>query len=283
MCDEHTEQDNQLSRRQFGAMGAGMALAAMLPAGAFAADLGERRVQITTPDGKADATFLFPKGKKTPGVLWWPDILGLRPAMEQMARRLASEGYAVLVIHPFYRSAPAPVVKPGESFSDPGIRERVMPMAKALSPATHQVDARAFLAWLDQQPEVDTQKGVGTQGYCMGGPMAFRAATTVPERVRAVASFHGGGLVTDAADSPHKELPRSKADYLVCIAQNDDERQPEAKDALREAFAENKLEAEVEVYPANHGWCPTDFPVYDQAQAERAWARLLALYQRVLA
>jgi carboxymethylenebutenolidase len=196
----------------------------------------------------------------------------------------AESGYAVLVVNPFYRQKRAPVVPEGGSFADPATRDIVMPLAKSLSATTSTTDARAFVAWLDAQPFVDTKRRVVTMGYCMGGPITLRTAAAVPERIGAGASFHGGGLVTQAPDSPHLLVPRIKAQYLFAIAENDDQREPDAKDALRKAFAQAGLPAEIEVYAgAAHGWCPPDSPVYNEPQAERAWSRLLALFEKALA
>ncbi len=290
MCDEHTVEDNKkllksrLSRRGFHALtGAGAAAAVMLPPTANAQTVSESDVTITTPDGECDAYFVHPAEGAHAAVLVWPDILGLRPAFRQMGKRLAENGYAVLTINPFYRSAKSPVVNVGDSFGDPAIREKVLPMARALSAETHVTDAKAFTAWLDQQDAVDTSRGIGTTGYCMGGPMVMRAAATVPDRIKAGATFHGGGLATDADNSPHLLIPKMTADFLIAVALNDDERDPESKNTLAAAFKENNLNAEIEVYPANHGWCPPDMEPYDEAQAERAWSRLLALFETALA
>ena len=291
MCDQdHFEDDlakyaerTALTRRQLGVLSAGAGLALLLPRAAQAQGLRERDVEIVTPDGKADCFFVHPASGAHAGVLVWPDILGLRPAFRQMGRRLAESGYAVLVVNPFYRMKRAPVAPAGATFADPATRELVMPLARALNATTHVTDARAFVAWLDAQPAVDASKKLGTTGYCMGGPITMRSAAALPERIGAAASFHGGGLVTEAPDSPHRLVPQMKAAYLFAIAENDDAREPAAKDALREAFAKAGLAAEIEVYPAAHGWCPPDSPVYDEAQAERAWGRMLALFARTLA
>ncbi len=290
MCDEHTVEDNKellkskLSRRGFGALtGAGAATAVMLPQTANAQTVTVGDVTITTPDGECDAYFVHPAEGAHAAVLVWPDILGLRPAFRAMGKRLAENGYAVLTVNPFYRSAKSPVVNVGDSFGDPDIRAKVMPMARALSAETHVTDAKASTAWLDQQAAVDTSKGIGTTGYCMGGPMVMRTAATVPDRIKAGATFHGGGLATDADNSPHLLIPKMTADFLIAVAQNDDERDPEAKSTLANAFEANDLKAEIEVYPANHGWCPPDMEPYDEAQAEKAWSRLLALFETTLA
>jgi carboxymethylenebutenolidase len=201
-----------------------------------------------------------------------------------MGRRLAEAGYAVLVVNPFYRSKRAPIVPPGASFADEATRNAVIPLARSLTASTQTSDAKAFVAWLDAQAAVDKGRKLGTTGYCMGGPFTLRTAAAVPERVGAGASFHGGGLVTQAPDSPHLLVPRIRAQYLFAIAENDDQREPEAKNVLREAFAKAGLPAEVEVYTgAAHGWCPPDSPVYNEPQAERAWSRMLALFEKALA
>jgi carboxymethylenebutenolidase len=161
--------------------------------------------------------------------------------------------------------------------------QEVMPLARALNPQTHATDAKAFIAWLDAQPQVDTAKKIGTIGYCMGGPIVMRTAATVPDRIGAACTFHGGGLATNNAESPHLLIPKMKAQYLIAIAENDDQRDPGAKNTLREAFAAAKLNAEIEVYPAGHGWCPPDTKVYNEEQAEKAWGRMLNLFGKTLA
>jgi len=285
MCDELTEQDNRvhLSRRRFAKLSASAALAAFVSTRADARGINENDVVIKTPDGEADAYFAYPD-TPAPAVLIWPDILGLRPAFRAMGKRLAGSGYAVLVVNPFYRSAKSPVVEEGATFKDEAVRAKVLPMAKALSAETNRTDAKAFVAWLDAQAAVDTSKKIGTTGYCMGGPMVFRTAAAHPTRIGAGASFHGGGLVQEGdAESPHLGIPKMKADFLVAVASNDHERDPKAVPALKAAFEKAALKAEIEVYEgAMHGWCPPDSAVYNEAQAERAWSRLLALLQGAL-
>ena len=218
-----------------------------------------------------------------PGVLIWPDALGLRPAFEQMGRRLAESGYSVLVVNPYYRTERAPVLPEGASFQDEDTRNTIFALMGSLNAETHVTDARAFIAWLDAQASVDTSRRIGTTGYCMGGPITMRTAAAVPDRVGAGASFHGGGLVTDQPDSPHLLVGDMQAHYLFAIAENDDESDPEAKNVLREVFDQAGLPAEIEVYEgALHGWCPPDMPVYNEAQAERAWSRLLVLFENAL-
>ncbi len=289
MCDNNFEEDlehyiraGRVTRRDFSALTAGVGLAMMLPRAANAQSVTEKDVEIRTPDGVCDAYFVHPSSGAHAAVLVWPDILGLRPAFRQMGKRLAESGYAVLTVNPFYRSKKAPVVPEGAGFTEE-VRNIVFPLAGQLNATTHVADARAFVAWLDQQPQVDRNRGVGTTGYCMGGPITMRTAAALPNRVLAAASFHGGGLVTENPDSPHLLVPQMRAQYLFAVAENDDMREPEAKNVLRDAFAKANLQAEIEVYPAAHGWCPPDSQVYDEAQAERAWSRMLALFERALA
>jgi carboxymethylenebutenolidase len=248
----------------------------VLPRVANAQAVTERNVEIKTPDGTADAYFVHPAAPAA-GVLIWPDIFGLRPAMRDMGKRLAQSGYSVLVVNPFYRAG-----RPNATGATP-IKE-MFAFRKGMSAQTDMTDARAFIAWLDTQPQVNKNRKVGVQGYCMGGPMSFHTAAAVPDRVGAVASFHGGGLVgKDPATSPHVLAAATKASFLIAIAENDDKQNPNEKNVLRETFAKAKLNAEIEVYPAAHGWCPPDTQVYNEPAAERAWSRLLALYGKALA
>ncbi len=288
MCDERTDADNttylsakRLTRREFGAVSAGAGLTMLLPRPANAQDVSESEIEVTTPDGVCDSYFVHPASGAHPGVLIWPDAFGLRPAMRQMARRLAESGHSVLVVNQYYRTQKAPIV---ESTDFGAARDTLMPLMRSLNADTNVRDAKAFVGFLDSQSSVDNDRKMGTMGYCMGGPMTMRTAAAAPDRVGAGASFHGGGLVTDQPDSPHLLAPQMKAHYLFAIADNDDQRQPEAKDALREAFEAAGLPAEIEVYEgAMHGWCPPDTQVYNEAQAERAWSRLLALFESALA
>jgi len=291
MCDESTvndnhqflQQDKGLNRRQFNKLTAGAALAIMLPPVANAQAVTENDVVIETADGAADCYFVRPASGQHPAVLVWPDILGLRPAFRQMGRRLAESGYAVLVVNPFYRSAESPVVPEGASFQDPDIRSIVMPMAQQLNADTHVTDARAFVSWLDQQEAVDSSRKMGTTGYCMGGPIVMRTAAALPDRIGAGGSFHGGGLATDADNSPHLLVPSMDAHFLIAIADNDHQNDPQAKPRLEQAFADAGLPAEIEVYEgALHGWCVIDSAVYHEEQAERAWARMLAMFEAAL-
>lgn len=291
MCDDHAFDDmiehnlrqGGISRRELGSLTLGAGIAFALPRAAGAAETTEAEVTIDTPDGKADAYFVHPAEGRHAAVVFWPDIFGLRPAFRQMGKRLAESGYSVLVPNPFYRTQKAPTSPEKADFDDPETRKMLMGLAGTLSEATSRTDARAYLGWLDRQQATDSGRKAGTSGYCMSGKIAFATAAELPDRVAAVASFHGGGLVTGQPDSPHLLVPKTKARYLVAIARNDDEKEPEAKVTLRETFAKAGLEAEVEVYPALHGWCPPDSAVYDAAQAERAWERLLALYKAALA
>ena len=282
MCDEdHFDEDSKkYTRRDIGTLAAlGMGAAMMLPRVANAAEVTEKDVTIETPDGKCDAVFIAPKEGSHAAVLIWPDIFGLRPAFRQMGKRLAESGYSVLVVNPFYRTQPAPTASKGASTPISAVRS----MARSLDAKKHMTDAKAFIAWLDEQPQVDTSKKVGTTGYCMGGPIVMRTAAAVADRVGAAATFHGGGLVSDKPDSPHLLIPKMKAGFLIAVAENDDKRDPEAKNVLKESFAKADLKAEVEVYPAGHGWCPPDTKVYNEEQAEKAWARMLSLFERTLA
>lgn len=292
MCDMDTLHDstehlnsNEVSRRRFMAISAGMmSITTLLPAVANAQAVTETDVEIKTPDGTADCYFVHPSQGASAAVLVWPDILGLRPAFRAMGKRLAENGYAVLVVNPFYRSAKSPVVPEGASFQDTNTRNTVMPMAQALNADTHVTDAKAFVAWLDQQAAVDKNRKIGTTGYCMGGPMVMRTVASIPARVGAGASFHGGGLATDQANSPHLLIPQMKGGLLIAIADNDDKQDPKAKDTLKTAFAAANVDAEVEVYAeAQHGWTVPDSAVYHEAQAEKAWARMLALFEKELA
>ena len=288
MCDQdHFDDDKAdyetkglVTRRQFGVLlGAGVAM--MLPKVVNAVAVSDADVTIKTPDGTCDAYFVHPSSGTAAGVLLWPDIFGLRPAMKQMAKRLAESGYSVVVVNPFYRTKKAPTADQGAATPIQGL----MPLAQGVSSDTTQMaDAKAFIAWLDQQPSVAKNRKIGTQGYCMGGPFAFRTAAAVPDRVGAVASFHGGGLVTQNPNSPHLQASKTKAQLLICIADNDDKRAPTDKDVLKETFQKSGQPAEIEVYTGSaHGWCPPDSGVYNEPAAEKAWARLLVLYGKALA
>lgn len=293
MCDDITELENQgfyekrLTRRDFNLMAGGAAISlafAGCAPGEAAEGITESDVMIDTPDGTADAYFAHPSAGAHAAVLIWPDIVGLRPAFKMMAKRLAGDGYAALVINPYYRQVKSPLVEVGQTFRDPAVREKIIPYARALSQDTNRTDAKAFITWLDAQPAVDTSRQIGTTGYCMGGPMTMITAATVPDRIGAGASFHGGGLATDRPDSPHLLIPTMSADYLIAIAANDDERDPENKVILKDAFAATDNKAEIEVYAGTqHGWCPPDSAVYDEVVADKAWARMLALFEMALA
>jgi len=289
MCEhddlnEFARRSADVSRRQFGVMALGAGLVAALPAVADAPETSGKDVEIKTADGTCDAYFVHPAKGKHPGVLIWPDIFGLRPAFKDMATRLAQSGYSVLVINPFYRAQKAPTAPEHPDFNDPPTRDALMKLAGTLSSQTAATDAKAFVGFLDAQAAVDKKKKMGTTGYCMGGPFVMRTASAYPDRIGAGATFHGGGLVTEKPDSPHLLIPQMKAHFLIAIAENDDKRQPEAKDVLRDAFAKAKLPAEIEVYAGTlHGWCPPDAQVYNQIQAEKAWSRLLALFSSSIA
>jgi carboxymethylenebutenolidase len=261
-------------------------------AGAATPDIVETDVEIKTPDGTCDAAFLHPKSGALPGVLIWPDAFGLRPSMRDIGKRIAAEGYSVLVPNPFYRISKAPFTDASHfNFQNQEDMAKIRPlMASASAPGNPEKDAAAFVAFLDAQKEVNRSKKIGTQGYCMGGPLVVRTAAALPDRIGAGASFHGGGLVTDNPGSPHLLAPKIKARMYFGVASNDDSRQPDAKIKLKEAFEAAKVPAEVEVYPnALHGWCVPDMPmqngnpIYNKADAERAWAKLVALYKKARA
>lgn len=294
MCDEHSLEDmidsvrraEGISRRRFGALAVGAGMVMALPRVAGAVTVTESEVEIKTPDGVCDAYFVHPSSGASAAVLVWPDAGGLRPAFKQMGKRLAESGYAVLVPNPFYRTrkanAPAPAPT-ANGVQDEAARTAMMATMRSLNPTTHVTDAKAFVTWLDTQASVDKKKKMGTTGYCMGGPIVMRTAATFPDRIGAAGTFHGGGLANDTADSPHLLIPKMKAQYLIAIAANDDERDPKAKDTLKAAFAAAKLPAEIEVYAGTkHGWCPPDGAVYDEAQAEKAWGRMLDLFKKTL-
>jgi carboxymethylenebutenolidase len=235
---------------------------------------------VPTPDGSADAALFHPAGSGSwPAVLMWPDILGLRPVFHEMGRRLAAEGYVVLVPNPFYRTRRAPIVTGSFDFNDPKQAQPIMQLRSTLTDAGIDRDAAAHITFLDRQKQTNRRKGAGVQGYCFAGPLAFHTAAVRSDRIRAVGSFHGGGLVTKEANSPHLLIPKTKASFVVAIARNDDQKQPDAKDILKATFAAAKRPAIVEVYPADHGWCVPGSQPYNQAAAEKAWAELLRLYR----
>ena len=285
-----TEEQSELSRRDFVAMGIAAGIVAASGA-ASAADMPvtEKDVDIKTPDGTCNAAFIHPTTGSHPGVIIWADAFGLRPVLREMGRSLAKEGYAVLVPNPFYRVVRDAGLDPRTFDSaNTADRAKLTPLMGSTNAAgAAEKDALAFIAWLDQQKEVDKSKKIGTQGYCMGGPLVMRTAAA-SDRIGAGGSFHGGGLVTDQPNSPHLLAPKIHARMYFGVAKNDDERQPDAKDKLKAAMAAAKVPAEIEVYPSQHGWCMSDFtapptPIYDKPQAERAWGKLLALYKAGLA
>jgi carboxymethylenebutenolidase len=287
MCDEFIHpglvSDTRLSRRGFGLMT--VATAGIATGAVAQSNVVETDVTVKTADGTCDAVLFHPAGQgHWPAVLIWPDIMGLRPAFRDMGKRLAGQGYVVLVPNPFYRSAHAPVIGDNFDFSNPEQRNRLMGYRGAMTNDGIDHDAQAYLAFLDAQPQTAKGKKAGVQGYCMGGALAFRTAAAVSGRIGAVGSFHGGnGLVTKNPDSPHLLIPKTNAAFLVCQAQNDDTTQPTMKDDLKAAFATAGKTATVEVYQANHGWCVPGGAVYNQAEAERAWTALGALYRTNLA
>jgi len=297
MCDEKTEGDiaayvkrgGQLNRRDFARLGTAATFAAIFPLSACVgaqvaeADIAESEVDVPMAKGVSDSYFVRPSSGKHPAVLIWPDIKGLRPAFKAMGKRMAMSGYSVLVVNPFYRDAKHPVFGPDASFGDPETRAFLFGMASKLTQDASMADAADYFAFLDAQTSVDTARKAGTAGYCMGGPLIMRTAAALPDRIGAAASFHGSRLVTDAPDSPHLLIPKTPAAVLHAIAENDDEKAPEAKTILREAYDAADVSAEIEVYADTlHGWCPPDSQVHNQAQADKAWARMLALFETAL-
>ena len=287
MCDDFIHpglvSDPRLSRRSFGLMTAATASVVASPALAQS-NVVEKDVAVKTPDGTSDSVLFHPAGAGSwPAVLIWPDIMGLRPAFRDMGRRLAGQGYVVLVVNPFYRSAKAPVIGDNFDFSNPEQRARLTGYRNAMSDDGVDRDALAYVAFLDAQPQTNKVRTVGVQGYCMGGTLSFRTAAAVPDRVSAVGSFHGGnGLVTKNPNSPHLLIEKANAAYLIAHAQNDDAQNPQMKEDLKAAFNAASRSATVEVYQANHGWCVKGGQAYHEAEAERAWAALNVLYGRML-
>ena len=284
MCNERQIErwaHGVLSRRQFGALGGAAAVAACAPTmspDAAPPRLTERRVSFPTADGTMDGFFVAPSEGPSPGVLFWPDIAGLREAKRQMARRLAGEGYAVLVVNPYYRDVTGEQFADFPSFAAAGGFQKVRPWRSKLNADTIGRDAAAAVAWLDQQEAVDNDRGIGTQGYCMGGPFTIWSAAAVPSRIQAAASFHGGGLVTDDPQSPHRMLDQSRAAHLIAIAQDDDAEAPDHKTILRQAAEVAGRDVVVRVYEGDHGWTVPDSPAYAPEAAELAYADLLTLY-----
>jgi carboxymethylenebutenolidase len=291
--DKNQESTTDLSRRDFVALTLAAGLAAATDNIASAAELPVMvmNVDVKTPDGVCDAAFIHPTTGSHPGVIIWPDAFGLRPAMVDMGKRIAAEGYSVLVPNPYYRMTKAPGIDMSNfSFQNQADMAKLRPLMGSINaPGAAERDAVAFIAFLDAQKQVNTSKKIGTQGYCMGGPLVMKTAAAVPNRVGAGASFHGGGLVTDQPTSPHLLVPKMKARLYIGIASNDDQRQPDAKDKLKEAFAAANVPAEIEVYKSLHGWCVPDMPaeasnpIYNKPDAEKAWAKLVALYKAALA
>jgi len=290
MCDDRTERDIErhlrlhgMTRRDFSTALSAAAIAALLPRVADASEVQESEVIVPTPDGEVDCYLVHPVEGRHAAVIMWPDIKGIRPAFRLMGKRLAQSGYTVLVVNPYYRTARGEVIRPGESFGDPAVRERLMPHARSLSPETCISDGGAFIKYLDAHPAVNPERQIGSAGYCMTGSYTIRLAAAYPGRIGAGASFHGGGLATDKADSPHLLAAKTDAGFLIAIAENDDAKDPEDKTLLREAFKQAGQTAEIEVYDGTlHGWCPPDGDAYNEAQAERAWERMLALFEREL-
>ena len=293
MCDDFTREQEDaaiarmsISRRQFAALSGAAAIAACAPAESDASDapapgMVESTVTFPTADGTADAYFVYPGSGTFPAVILWPDIAGLREAYQMMAKRLASAGFAVLAMNQYYRSAKAPVLGSFMEWRTDEGRAKLRPMIDQIGSDAVMRDAAAAVTFLDAQDAVDSTMGIGSCGYCMGGPFTVYSAAAVPDRIKAAASFHGGGLIRDDDQSPHKLLAQTKAHYLFAVAQNDDTRSPDDKQTLKDAATAAGVMAEVEVYAADHGWCALDSPVYDKGEAERAWGRMLVLFENL--
>lgn len=285
MCDDNNcgIAPSEMSRRTFGLTAVAMAALSAINAQAAEATV-EKDVDIKTPDGTCDAALFYPSGSGSwPAVLIWTDNQGLRPVFRDIGRRMAAQGYTVLVPNPFYRSRRAPKQGDGFDFANPDDQRKITALASTLTPGGMTTDGAALIAYLDTLPQTNKAKKAAVQGYCMGGPLTYRTAAAVPDRIGAAMTFHGGNLVNDTPDSPHLLIPKMKGEIHSAIAMGDDTRQPDAKDKLKAGFEAAKLTAVVQVYPANHGWCVPGGAAYDQAQAERAWAEVTDLYRRRLA
>jgi carboxymethylenebutenolidase len=293
MCGDGNDQgfiaDTSVTRRTLLLTLSAVAAASGVSIPAFAEDSGalpvtEKDVSIKTADGNADAALFTPSGKgKWPAVLMWPDILGLRPVFREMGRRLAAQGYVVLVVNPYYRAKKAPVIEGPFDFGKPDDRSKLMAFREGLTDEMVDRDSVAYVDFLDAQPQTDKSKKAAVQGYCMSGPLSFHTAAARADRIGAVATFHPGALVTDKPSSPHLLIPRSKASYLIIIAKNDAERMPKEKPDLEAAFAAARRPATVQISTANHGWTVAGSQTYDEGEAERAWAELLRFYKKALA
>ena len=289
MCGNGNHQgfipDTSMTRRTVLLTLSAVAAAGGIPVPAFAEDPGarpvtEKNVSVRTVDGRADAALFYPTGKgKWPAVLMWPDILGLRPIFREMGKRLAAQGYVVLVPNPYYRVKKAPVVEGPFDFNNKDDMTKLMAFKSGLSDPMVDRDSAAFVTFLDAQPQTDKRRKAAVQGYCMSGPISFRTAAARPDRIGAVATFHPGALVTDKPSSPHLLIPKSRAAYLVIIAKNDADKMPKEKPDLDAAFAKAKRSAKVEISSANHGWTVAGSQTYDEKEAERAWAELLSFYR----
>ncbi len=291
MCDDATATAEEqalarkgLSRREFAALGASAALAGCAGGAMDGDDNSEIRegiVEITTADGVADAFFVRPAKGAHPGIVMWPDIAGLRDAFKIMARKLAADGFAVLVVNQYYRGGPAPVMQSFSEFRTPEGQEKIKPLREALTAEAITRDAKAYVAFLDGDPAVDKKRRIGSNGYCMGGPFTVRTAAAAPNRVGAAVSLHGAGLVTEAPDSPHRLLAGTKASYMVAVARNDDAKDPASKETFRKAAESAGRPVDVEVYAADHGWTVPDSPAWDPTEADRAWLKMVALFGKL--
>ena len=291
MCDQdhfaemgRTAKSAGMSRREFAALGAVATAVALTPLDGAKAQghPSETNVKFDAPDGQMDAFFIHPVDGKHPAIIVWPDIAGPRDAFSSMGRRLAREGYSVLILNPYYRDKEAPQFDDFDDWRNNGGMDKVAPWREKLTAEAVMSTAKAVVAWLDMQDSVDTARGIGVQGYCMGGPFAVWTAAAAPERVKAAATFHGGGLVGEEDTSPVRLLGQTQASYLFAIARNDDQRAPGDNDALKAAAAAAGRPAEIKVYRADHGWTVADSPVYNYDEDDASWERLLELYSTAL-
>jgi carboxymethylenebutenolidase len=283
------ENQNDIRRRDFVAATVAAGVVAN-SASAAGMEVMETDVEIKTPDGTCNAAFIHPRSGSHPGVIIWTDIFGLRPSMREMGKRIASEGFSVLVPNPFYRVGKNQYDDASKVNFQTEYPTKLAPLAASIGAAgAAETDAVAYVEFLDAQKQVNKNKKIGTQGYCMGGPLVFRTCATVPDRLGAGATFHGGGLVTKNPNSPHLLVPKIKGRMYIGVAANDDKSQPDAKDKLKEAFEAAHVPAEIKVYTSLHGWCVPDMPpgpagpIYNKAEAEMAWGKLVELYKAALA
>lgn len=245
--------------------------------------MAHEQVSIRTADGDCSTHVLIPDDESaSPAVIIYMDALGMRPAMIDVARRLADNGYLALLPDLFYRSGKYEIPTPKEAFASGDLMKIIGPLMAATGAGKAAEDTRYFLDYLDTRSDVKGDK-VGTVGFCMGGGMALAAAGTFPDRIAAAASFHGGGLASDKPDSPHLLAPRMRAEVYVAVADKDPSYPPDMAERMEKALADAGVEHRCDLYEgALHGWMKPDFPIYDEQAAERGWCEMLALFGRNL-